>query len=310
MPRVDAKDNQVKAHASQSSMKSVKYIVTHPGGAHKDDFLACCLLVHQHKVPIRRKEPEDEELADPEVIVVDVGHEHDPEKGNFDHHQFPFDHPPTCALSLVLQDMELYEDARNFCDWLEPAEWLDTRGPNDTAKWMGVPREAITQLVSPIDVTLLRRFASCSELDESSPIWQIMQMVGEDLVVYLRDLRKRLEYIDEHAEFWEIKSQSGEKFEVLYMPRTDPMPKEASGGLGRYIDEQDKADSVIAMVYPDRRGEGYGLSRYNDDKRMDFSALQENCEDVHFAHKRGFVCKTSASTKERLVELLQQALQI
>lgn len=291
-------------------MKPVKYIVTHPGGAHKDDFLACCLLIHQHKVSVRRKEPTPEELADPEIIVVDVGHEHDPAKGNFDHHQFPFDHPPTCALSLVLQDMELYEDARNFCDWLEPAEWLDTRGPNDTAKWMGVPREVITQLNSPIDVTLLRRFASHTELDETSPIWQIMQMVGEDLVVYLRDLRKRLEYVDQHSEFWQIESQSGDKLEVLFMPRTDPMPDEASGGLFRYVDEQGKTESVIAMVYPDRRGEGYGLSRFNDDKRLDFSSLEESCDDVHFAHKRGFVCKTSATTKERLLELLQKALQV
>ena len=54
----------------------------------------------------------------PGGLVVDVGGEHDPERGNFDHHQFPRDHDPVCALSLVLQDLGLYEDARNFCEWL------------------------------------------------------------------------------------------------------------------------------------------------------------------------------------------------
>ncbi len=78
-------------------------------------------------MPIVRKEPESAELEDSAVCVVDVGHEHDPAKRNFDHHQFPKDHPPTCSVSLVLQDLGLYEDALQFCDWLEPAEWFDCR---------------------------------------------------------------------------------------------------------------------------------------------------------------------------------------
>jgi len=83
----------------------IKTIITHRGGAHKDDFLACSLLVACHEVPIFRKDPTDEDLADPSIAVVDVGHLHEPEKNNFDHHQFPRDHPPTCALTLVLQHL-------------------------------------------------------------------------------------------------------------------------------------------------------------------------------------------------------------
>ena len=113
-------------------------ILTHPGGSHKDEFLACCLLLAENPVSIVRREPTADDLADLTTAVVDVGHEHAPERGNFDHHQFPKDHPPLCALSLVLQHLGIYEDARQFCDWLEPAEWFDTRGPNETAKWLGV----------------------------------------------------------------------------------------------------------------------------------------------------------------------------
>ena len=57
---------------------SIQTIITHPGGAHKDDFLACSLLVARHEVPILRRDPSDEELADPSVAVVDVGHLHEP----------------------------------------------------------------------------------------------------------------------------------------------------------------------------------------------------------------------------------------
>ena len=122
---------------------TMQLIVTHPGGSHKDDFLACSLLAHLHGVPIQRREPTDEDLANPSICVVDVGGAHDPKLNNFDHHQFPRDAPPLCALSLVLQSMGLYEDALSFCAWLRPAEWLDTLGPNETAKLMGIPRTAL-----------------------------------------------------------------------------------------------------------------------------------------------------------------------
>ncbi len=289
-------------------MKIVRQILTHPGGAHKDDLLACCLLIHVHQAPVVRRDPTQADLDDPETLVVDVGLDHDPRRGNFDHHQFPRDHHPTCALSLVLQDLGLYDDAKKFCEWLEPAEWFDTRGPNETAKWLGVERDIISKTSSPIDITLLRRFAKSTELTPESPIWQVMEMIGADLISYVSELRNRLKYIDEHAQFWTIDSGKSEPFEVIFLPRTNPLPcEDASSGMSRYIEEKGKENRVAAMVYPDRRGDGYGLSRYNDDLRVDFSSLKSTCEDVHFSHNRGFVCKTSATDHFRLKELLIMA---
>ena len=126
-------------------------ILTHPGGAHKDDLLAVCVLAATSGAPVVRRTPTPEELDDPGVAVVDIGGVHDPERSNYDHHHFPREHPPTCALSLVLQDLGLYADALLFCPWLEPAEWFDSRGPKKTAAFLGVPRKAIAQLHSPID---------------------------------------------------------------------------------------------------------------------------------------------------------------
>ena len=31
----------------------IRQIVVHPGGAHKDDFLACALLIAEHEVAIK-----------------------------------------------------------------------------------------------------------------------------------------------------------------------------------------------------------------------------------------------------------------
>lgn len=280
---------------------SLNLILTHPGGAHKDEFLACSLLAAVHRVPIVRREPTTEDLADPSIAVVDVGGEHAPDRNNFDHHQFPADHPPVCALSLVLQHLGVYEDARRFCDWLEPAEWFDTRGPNVTAKWLGVDRDTMNKLNSPIDVTVLRRFAKARRLEPGEPLWEILSYIGQDLLDYLRELRSRLDFFAQHAQIWSL-----DDHEVLFLPRTEPMGDEPSAGIGRYLESIGKSESVVALIYPDRRGNGYCLSRHNDAPRYNFTRIEKE-PDVHFAHARGFVAKTSATELSRVQELLALA---
>lgn len=284
---------------------TIDLILTHPGGSHKDEFLACCLLAASHGAPIVRREPEPADLDNPAVAVVDVGGEHAPERSNFDHHQFPRDHEPICALSLVLQDLGLYEDARAFCDWLEPAEWFDTRGANGTAKWLGVEREVLLKLNSPIDVTLLRRFASVDRTEAGETLYEVMRWVGRDLLDYVRSLRKRMAFIAEHGEVWELE-RGGEPIRILFMPRTDPLPDEPSSGLPRYAEGLKLPGGVAGLVYPDRRGSGYGLSRHNDHPKLEFTRIESE-DDVHFAHARGFVAKTSATEVERLKELVRLA---
>ena len=287
-------------------MTTVQLIVTHPGGAHKDDFLACSLLAHLHGVPIERREPTDEELATPSICVVDVGGAHDPSLNNFDHHQFPRNAPPLCALSLVLQKMGLYEDALSFCAWLRPAEWLDTLGPNETARLMGIPRTALGELNSPLDTTLLNRFASHTEIQPENPVYQVMCMVGEDIVSYLRNLRERLDYLKQHAQYWTVE-KDGEPIHALFLERSDTLSDDPSFGVYAFVESEGKTSEIQALVYPDRRGKGYGLTRYDDNQRLDFSQIELH-DEVLFAHKRGFIAKVSATDPTRLQELLAMAV--
>ncbi len=280
----------------------IREIVVHPGGAHKDDFLACALLLAKYPVTIYRREPSEADLADAEICVVDVGGEWNEEKMNFDHHQFPRDSEPLCALSLVLKHLGLYEDAQKFCDWLSVAEYIDTRGIVDTAKWLGMERETISKLNSPIDVTMLRRFASETEHRMGEPIWELMNMLGSDLYEYITGMRERLAYVKEHAQILEM--DFGKK--ILFMPRSEPLAEEASAGMGRFVEEAGLKEEVVGMIYPDRRGIGYGMSRYNDDKRLEFTKIEAE-DDVHFAHKKGFIAKTSSTDVARLRELVEQS---
>jgi len=279
-------------------MRKFTGILTHPGSAHKDEFLACCLLLAVHEAPVLRREPTPADLNNPSMAVVDVGGEDNAARGNFDHHQFPKDHPPVCSLSLVLMDLGLYDEARKYCDWLEVAEWFDTRGPVETAAWLGVERELLAKLNSTVDLTLLRRFAGMSEIRPGEPMWEVMRWVGADLIGYLRSLREKLNEIARLSEIWEM-----DDFRVLFLPRAENFSEDASAGLARYAAGLPEEKRVIAMVYPDRRGGGFALSRYNDDLGMDFTRISAE-GDVHFAHARGFVAKTSATDLGRIRDLL------
>lgn len=286
-------------------------ILTHPGSAHKDEFLACCVLLANAPCPILRREPTDADLADPAIAVVDVGHRHEPALNNFDHHQLPTDAAPTCALSLVLQHLGLYTDARAFCEWLEPAEWFDCRGPNVTAQWLGVQRDIVGKMQSPIDGTLLRRFAAAKQLSPGDPLWQIMHFVGTDLLDYVRNLRARLTFIGQHAQVWTLdgltlSAENTSAPAVVFLPRSEPLPEDPSAGLDRYVQEQGLDDRVVAVIAPDRRSTGYGLSRHRDHPRLDFIRIKAE-PDVHFTHQRGFVAKTSATDPQRLRQLLMLA---
>jgi len=283
-------------------MTAISLILTHPGSAHKDEFLACSVLLALHPVPVVRREPAPADLADASTAVVDVGHQHVPAFNNFDHHQLPKDHPPTCSLSLVLQHLGLYDDARQFCDWLETAEWFDCRGPLSTAKWLGVTPDALAKLSSPIDITLLSRFALAARLEPGQALWEVMRMIGEDFLSYVKSLRARLDFIGQHAEVWTI-DLAGSPAKILFLPRTDPLPDDPSMGLERYVENHGLSGEVVGLVSPDRRSTGYGLSRYRDSARLDFTRLASQ-PGVHFTHARGFVAKTSLTDVSELKALL------
>jgi len=286
-------------------MATVHTILTHPGGAHKDDLIAVCVLIAIHQAPVVRREPTKSELEDCGVAVVDIGGVHDPERSNFDHHGFPREHPPSCALSLILDHLDLYKDAQHFCDWLLPAEWFDSRGPKKTAQWLGVPRRVISQLNSPIDITLLRRFSKTTQLEKGDPLYEVMRYVGEDLLEFLRIVRQRIDIVAQHAERWSIAHQ-GIVIETIFLPRTDPLVDEPSIAVGNYIRDKGLEDVIAAIVYPDRRGAGYGIGRYEDHPKLDFSRVQDQ-PDVHFAHTSGFMCKTTATSPTRLKSIIMAA---
>lgn len=293
--------------SNPASAPTLRLIVTHPGGAHKDDLLACAILLATHPVQIERRDATEADLDDPTVAVVDQGDRLEVAKRNFDHHQFPRDAEPRCALSLVLDALDLYADAKQFCGWLTPAEWFDCRGAKGTAEWLGVDRDIIDKLVSPIDITLLRRFANVSRLEPGEPLWEVLRWIGEDLLTFLRTQRQQIEHHRLHAEKWSL-GDSTKPFEVIFVDRATAEMEDPSAGLDAYIVESFGETGIQATIYPDRRGPGYGMKRFRDHPACDFNRIRDEA-DVIFVHNSGFVAKTTATSPERLRTLLRLAAQ-
>ena len=65
------------------TMKEKTLIITHPGSAHFDEVTAISFILAVHSdtaFRVERREPSEEELADPGIWVVDVGDRYEPEK--------------------------------------------------------------------------------------------------------------------------------------------------------------------------------------------------------------------------------------
>jgi len=155
---------------------------------------------------------------------------------------------------------------------------------------------------SPIDVTVQRQFAGQARHEKGGLIYELMRVIGTDLLGYLRGVRAKLDLVAEHCERWTFE-RNGTEFEALFLPKGDEAVEDASGTMFRYIQMQGLNDKIAVLVYPDTRGEGYGMARFEDHPRVDFKRI-ESMEDVHFTHTSGFLAKTTAVEKARLQELV------
>lgn len=262
-------------------------IVTHPGQAHRDEFLTCCiLLAAESATRIYRRDPRPEEFDDPEVFVVDQGERHEPHLRNFDHHQLPRDAAPTCSISLILPYLGLdVEIARGVWPWLAFAEALDSKGPFATATLFGMTPDSLMATISPVENCVLRHFEQHNAISLGSPITVLMRMIGRELLDQYRDTTTRLELLAEVAEWWKDPRWSFTVGDFRGIAAAD----RPTFGLELFLKGQ--RDDCPVTITNDDRGPGCCLFRRNDDPRVDFSRL-EGMPGVIFAHKGGFVAKT------------------
>ncbi|RJP93944.1 MAG: hypothetical protein C4518_04735 [Desulfobacteraceae bacterium] len=246
-----------------------KLIITHPGSAHFDDFFAISLVLAVNNdvtYTIERRYPTDEELANPEIWVIDVGMKLEPDLRNFDHHQSA----DTPASFMLVADHLGLTATLSIAPWWEFKDKFDRFGPFKVADELGI--EDLLPFISPIEDWFL-------ELFEQKPgeVYPLMHSFGQHVI-------KGAGILSSQFEFWANSEKCIIKNKTVLIGLTDD-----STGVERYSIRMDPP-AEISVSY-DGRGEGWRLARLNKATGVDFSKL-EGDKRIKFAHKTGFIAKT------------------
>jgi Uncharacterised protein family (UPF0160) len=273
----------------------VKRIVTHLGAAHRDEVLAIAvLLAERGMVPVERRDPTEQDLADPEVVVVDCGGRHEPSLSNFDHHQLPRDAAPTCALHLVAEWLKL-DAVFQLQPWYEFTAVMDSKGPVAAGRLVGLTGPLPKSIWSPIEGAVVSLFAARTEYDSIGfgdahngerrywdPVLEMLALLGRQLIDSARAFAACVESVREHTRI--------EKLADRWCVFCDaPAQPELLAALDAIV-ERSGHRVEISITRSDRPGESWTLYRYNDAPGIDFSRVESDSRVV-FAHPGGFIAK-------------------
>lgn len=262
-------------------------IITHGGTAHRDEFLACCIVLTQpgnwDEPVIARRAPLPADLDDSGVWVLDVGGRHEPALRNFDHHQLGRDVPPICTFGQVLKHVGLLDKARSVFPWLEPSMQADVHGNNVMAHTLGITPAAIQSLAAPLEEYLLKLFAGVDELRGDTPLLAVMRAMGRRLLDDIDAISARWSWLAVHGRI--CVTPAGQRvFAVL-----DARIPEPGLGLEAYLET---LGGIAACIMPDARGPGHALTRLEyDEPRIDFQRLTGDAR-IGFIHSTGFMAVT------------------
>ncbi|SDZ81143.1 Uncharacterised protein family (UPF0160) [Desulfuromusa kysingii] len=271
-------------------------IITHPGSAHKDDFMSVSLLLATlGSAEVYRREATPEDLADLDTYVVDVGMEYDPEKHNFDHHQ---DSSSPCAFHLLMRYLGFHDAAMIVFGWYGHMSMMDVRGPYRTAQYLGIDTSILFAASSPIDGYILSCFSKITVLTQQDAFYGLMKEFGEDLIGMVGQKMGRLEQLQRETKILPVKHLKA------LVSRIDENPK-----LSMELYLRDLADDdVVISITPSIRGAGWELLRLGDNLQIDFRSVATHPE-IRFVHANGFMAKTKSLTSlDVVLDIAAQAI--
>ena len=265
----------------------VEKVVVHGGESSHQDEQVACALAHMAGADVRhieRHDPTQEEIDSTSVLVLDVGGVHDPAKFCFDHHQLPREAAPACSYSLLADFLGLREKLAALYPWFEDGVVLDSKGPIALAKGKGTSWDKVQGLLGPAGGFHDRMWAQNPAYREFYSKW-----LGEKIERELDDI----EIVGSLVTCTEI---AGLKvMDCRHLTRDQ-------AGVQDALVRQNKPQVIW---FNDDRGPGYGFMRISDDPHVDFAQCQGR-PDVGFAHKDGFIVKTTSKEVD-VADLLKAA---
>lgn len=268
------------------NFSNITAIITHSGTSHFDERMAVALAlaVRNEVVPVFRRDPTADEIADPQTLVIDVGDQYDIYHNNYDHHQRPGDAAPECAFSLIADAIGMKAELEAFFGWFATWRMVDSKGPFAWAKANGIDWSVASTLLNP-DTDLVSEW--WEESSGNTP-------VDEALVRRLKLQGEKIITAAERFKTFCLTADSAESEktvrEVQVFDLTWASADDAIEFGDAYAKLRGKAGGII--VSRDNRGPGLALFRREDDPRVDFTLVAGD-PAVIFAHNGGFIAKTA-----------------
>ena len=277
-------------------------IITHPGSAHLDDFLSTCLVLSRAGdiEEVHRREPTQEEINDPSIWKLDVGDMHEPDLKCYDHHQYAMN---DCTLSLLLKEWGLLEKALTVHTWLKIAIANDVGGAREVTKILNISYTAIECLSSYVERTVLNLFQKQKTFTKGTALFSLMNIIGRRFFTEIDEYFTLREALEGKIEFLRIK-----KVPIVSCYKDFPF----SRTLVRLLNEKKREvfhdEKGGIAIYPNIRPPGtIALSRYHDDKRVDFTRIS-HYEKVKFAHPQGFFASLEPLSEYELEQYIKDAI--
>jgi len=262
-----------------AELPAITKIVTHPGSAHKDEFLAICLAIHKIGCTnVERRVVTDADLNDPSVMVIDQGKQYNPALNNFDHHH---DRNLQSSYPLVAKHFGLDELLKLSDKSYNTVDVEDREGPMKVASGFGLTIDQYNALSDPIGTAMLSVFAGCKEVPQE--IVNVMGKIGENIVARVEKYAAEYKRLETQIA---IKEVDGVKYFVDPEKTENPSREDFS-----------RANGVAIIVTPNVRDGGWKFKRMDDHPRVDFRAARTHPDlmlEKSFIHEQsGFLAVTT-----------------
>lgn len=279
----------------------IKKIVSHLNPRHVDDFLAIAYLKAKFpQAEIEFVHPQNvstEYLENPEICVVDVGGEFNPDRHNFDHHQ---DSNLPCSLLMVLG----YFDGIDYSEHpvIQLIDIVDRMGVVNAGKQTGYRfAKDIDTYRRPILLVDLNKyskeiinsfFSTLKETNDYNEFWKVFYEKLDALKV----LEESKEILRKEEEEFQRKLSQIEKHEIGDLLVV--FSKETLAPNHFRVFQQTKADIIVEpnSMSPSQTSVIRNSQSPNVD-RIDLSKLFDFYPKV-FLHNTGFLAVVDVSVKE------------
>jgi hypothetical protein len=289
-------------------MKKTK-IVTHNGKAHRDEYLACCVIMYDayrkgQLTYIERRMCGESDLMCRDTWVVDTGGEWDPDFLNFDHHQDDPELGSVCSFDLVMRHImgKTAFEAFSACSpWVKLTALHDTAGGAAAASAFGIDTKTYVATRSPIEKAMLSAFGEVAVIHPETPLAYCMRETGRLVVTEAEEISIGMAdrisaaappFMVAGLRVWDVRSAWGDNDHVSLAA----------------VNHAASQRSVDVVVGCNQRSGGASLYRTAwATAKMDLSCIRD-MTGVKFVHKNGFYAVISGEVgDDGLREMLRRA---